>query len=162
MINLNTQPNNFPEGAGSFSQTPAQEGALGELKLKGVEGVKVTEKEDKKIIEKVYEDGKLVLELNEDGFIHSMKAELEDTIEIKACVGDGQDRTEITYYYRDGSVETVVHTFTPGSPNYEDPWYILSIDYYRDYLKSRTIRKLIVDILDSIKYDVENIEVDEE
>ncbi len=119
-------------------------------------GVEIKEEDDKKIITKKYENGKIVIEANEDDLVTKMKAE-SDEIEIEAHFEDSADVVTVTKHYSDGTVETFTYTFTPGSPNYEDPWYLNDVEYYNDYLKKTSIMPLIKDILDRIKDMLENI-----
>ncbi len=122
----------------------------------GIWGVEITQENEKKIIRKRYEDGKLELEIDEHGHVDRMKAETNH-IEVEANAKEGYDETKITKYYNDGSVQSFVHTFMPGNANYEDPWYILDVDYYNDYFKEKSIMPLIIHILKNIRDNVQNV-----
>jgi hypothetical protein len=124
-------------------------------------GVKVEEKGDKKVFTKKYEDGEIEIETNKDELVTRMKART-DGIEIEAHLKDGSDVLTITKYYGDGTTESLSYTFSPGNPNYEDPWCVYDLWYYNDYLKEKSIMPLIKDLLDCVKYFAGTLIKDEE
>jgi len=117
-------------------------------------------------IEKKFEDGKLMLIVDPDGYVKGMNAEFRHQIKIEAYYTEKTDEVTITRFYRDGSIETMMYAFEPGRPGYEAPWFINDIDYYHDYLKEKSMKKLVEDILSYIKnqidYMIKNVEVTEE
>ncbi len=109
----------------------------------------VSQNED--IIEKRFKDGYLMLLLDEDGFIKSMKVELYNTITIVGNVENGHDSVIVTYKHPNGIKEELVYNIVPDNIWFEDPWFIGDPLYYTQYLKQDSIRKLIGAILSYIK-----------